>query len=94
MSDPERYYLMLTPDLERALAENEIDLNELVRRAAPNVRLEMGENFVSSADGQKELVTILLASAAVIAALTPSAAHCWASLSYSRKNVGSLSALR
>jgi hypothetical protein len=71
MTNLERYYIILTPDLERTLAENEIDLNELVRQAAPNVPIEMGQDPVASAAGEKELVTILLASAAVIGALTP-----------------------
>ena len=71
MSDFERFYLLLTPDLERVLAEQEIDLNELVRQAAPGARIEMGQNPAAGAAGEKELVTILLASAVVIAALTP-----------------------
>src|SRR5258708_7895667 len=71
MSDRERYHLLLTPDLERLMAEKEVDLNELIRRAAPEVKMEIGQNIAGETEGEKELVTILLASAAVIAALTP-----------------------
>ena len=71
MSDLTQAYLILTPDLERVFADADVDLNDLIRRAAPDVRIEMGENPAAKVAGQKEVVTILIASAAVIGALTP-----------------------
>jgi hypothetical protein len=71
MPDLEPLYLMLTPDLERLLADREIDLNELIRQADPNIRIEMGHNPAAGDTAEKELVTILLASAVVVSALMP-----------------------
>ena len=64
-------FLFLAPDLERFLLKNDLDAAAIVRKCNQQVDVSFGTNPASDVDGQKEPVTIILASAAVIAALTP-----------------------
>jgi hypothetical protein len=65
-------YVLTTPEVRAFLADNETSLAELLRREGVEVEEEAGANPVRREEGStKEPVTILLASAAVIATLTP-----------------------
>lgn len=61
-----------SPEVRELLADNEIDLVELLRAEGLEVsRGSASEGIPGAEDGLKEPVTILLASAVVIASLTP-----------------------
>src|SRR5689334_21612935 len=65
-------YVLTTPEVRAFLAENETSLAELLRKEGVDVEEQAGANPVRREEGStKEPVTILLASAAVIATLTP-----------------------
>jgi hypothetical protein len=77
VTDPERQeeaseltYLRLGPELGRKLAESGVSLRDLAQRA--NIPgLEVGSDPATPADVKAEPITILLGTAAVIAAATP-----------------------
>lgn len=60
--------VFLTPEVERLLIENETDVVTLLRRSGADVSAVPGP---PSGGGEKEPVTILLATAALVATLTP-----------------------
>jgi hypothetical protein len=69
--DQNETFLFLTPEVERFLSENEFDTKQLLQKSGYKVEVRLGQNPAFDSAGKKEPVTILLASAAVIAALTP-----------------------
>jgi hypothetical protein len=74
MSDTERCFVIATDELEKALDRAGTDLNELIRQALPaGHELTAGKNpaYGAETSNEKEVVTIIIASAALIAALTP-----------------------
>jgi hypothetical protein len=74
-----------SPEVEELLADNEIDLVELLRSEGLEVsRGSATEGIPVAEAGLKEPVTILLASAAVIASLTPIISRVISSLSHRR----------
>ena len=73
MSDYDEHFevsFFLDPEIERLLIENETDVPSLLRRKGFDVQQTSGSLAVQST-GQREPVTVLLATAAVIAAMTP-----------------------
>jgi hypothetical protein len=68
----ESKYIILSADVQRLLSENNVGLNDILAQAAlgPN---EVREVFDPATPelGAKEVVTIILASAAAVAVLTP-----------------------
>jgi hypothetical protein len=72
MEDNREVLLYASPEVEELLADNGINLVEVLRREGLEVgRGSVTEGIPSAQSGLKEPVTILLASAAVIASLTP-----------------------
>jgi hypothetical protein len=65
----EETFLFLAPEVERFFSKNEIDINQLLKKSGQKIEIRLGHN--PEKPGAKEPVTILFASAAVIAALTP-----------------------
>jgi hypothetical protein len=63
--------LFLSPEVNRFFSENGFDAQELIQKTNQPVTVHLGENPAFGTSGKKEPVTILLASAAVIAATTP-----------------------
>lgn len=71
MSDLERRFLFLSSEVQQLLDQHETSIEELLRRADSHIKVDIGEDPAKASEGQKEPATILLASAAVIASLTP-----------------------
>ena len=72
MADTVPIYVLTTPEVRALLADNETSLGELLRSEGVEVQEQAGANPVRAEGGSaKEPVTIILASAAVIATLTP-----------------------
>lgn len=71
MFEVERLHVFLSPEVQQVLLDHETDVEELLRKAAFPVKVESGADPALNAMGKKEPATILLASAAVIAAATP-----------------------
>ena len=72
MAETVPIYVLTSPEVQAFLADNGTSLGELLRAEGVPVEERTGPNPVHSEDGaKKEPVTILLASAAVIATITP-----------------------
>src|SRR5437588_13044305 len=72
MADTIEMYVLTTPGVRAFLADNETSISELLRKEGVKVEEQTAPNPVRREEGStKEPVTILLASAAVIATLTP-----------------------
>jgi hypothetical protein len=71
MNSQDEVFLFLSPDVNRFLSQNDIGARELVQKAGLQIGVRLGENPAINNAGEKEPATVLLASAAVIAALTP-----------------------
>jgi hypothetical protein len=68
----ENKYIMLSADVQRLLSENNVGLSDILAQAAlgPNEVREVS-NPATPETGAKEAVTLILASAAAVAVLTP-----------------------
>jgi len=68
----ENKYIILSADVQRLLAENNVGLSDILAQAALDPK-EVREvsNPATPEAGAKETVTLILASAAAVAALTP-----------------------
>ncbi len=64
-------YVFLSREVENYFVENEISVREIIYQSGLNFNLGISQNPASDAIGEKEPATIILASAAVIAAATP-----------------------
>jgi hypothetical protein len=72
MADNVPIYVLTTPEVRAFLADNETSLGELLRSEGVQVQEQAGANPVRAEGGSsKEPVTIILASAALVATLTP-----------------------
>jgi hypothetical protein len=77
--------ILASPEIRELLVDNEVDIVELLRAEGLEVRRGSASEGISDAeDGLKEPVTILLASAAVIASLTPIISRIISSLTHKR----------
>ena len=76
--------VVLAPDVEQLLVENEIDVVDLLRRDGVDVERGTGTRLGTSQSGEKEPVTVLLATSALVVALTPLLSRALASLSRKR----------
>jgi hypothetical protein len=86
MEDQHEVLLFASPEIEEVLADNRVDLVELLQREGLEVsRSMLKEQGLALEPGLKEPVSIILASAAVIAALTPAITRAISALS--RKQV-------
>jgi hypothetical protein len=85
LEDQRELVVYASPEVEELLADNEIDLVELLRSEGLEVsRGSVTEGIPVAEAGLKEPVTILLASAAVIASLTPIISRVISALSHKR----------
>jgi hypothetical protein len=71
MAPQDQVFLFLSPEVDRFLTENGVTTRELLGKANLKVGIQLGDNPASSSAGEKEPATILLASAALVAAATP-----------------------
>jgi hypothetical protein len=71
MSSQDETYLFVTPEFTRFLADNDIGLSDLLRQAGLDAEVRLGKDPATDDAGHKEPATIILASAALIAAATP-----------------------
>jgi hypothetical protein len=71
MGDGERVFVLVSPEVELLLANRGVDLKEMLRESARGIKIEAAIDPSQPVDGKKELLTVLIGSAAVIAALTP-----------------------
>lgn len=71
-NDDERFEVsfFVDPEIERLLIENGTDVPSLLRREGFDVRQSSG-SLAAESTGEREPVTVLLATAAVIVAMTP-----------------------
>lgn len=67
----EATFLMFSDEARRFLAENDIDDRELIARTGQPLGVGRADDPSQQGIGRKELTTVLLASAAVVAAATP-----------------------
>ena len=71
MDDREKIYLSISPDVGKFLADNGFTIAELLAKANLDAELSLGEDPTLAGSGRKDPATIILASAAAIAAATP-----------------------
>ncbi len=71
MEPGSQHYLFLSDDLQKTLAEKEVDLRDLLAETGQPLEIRFGADPAAADAGTKEPATIIVASAAVIAALTP-----------------------
>jgi hypothetical protein len=64
-------YLLLAPEVQAELADNEIGLEDLLSGEGISVSTALADDPTSRTDGKKEPVTVIIATAALIVALTP-----------------------
>ncbi len=64
-------YLFISPELEKFLIDNEISVADMLRETKQEVPIALVDDPATQENRQKEPVTLILASTAVIAALTP-----------------------
>ncbi len=70
--DQEQIYVFLSPEIEALLADNGTNVAELLQSEGLPVQQAFATNpATDTAGGSKEPVTIILATAAVVVALTP-----------------------
>jgi hypothetical protein len=77
-SDQQRVYVYASPEIQKLLENYETDFAELLRREGKTVKQEVARDPVASADdpnASRDVVTVLVASAAVAAVLTPTIRH-------------------
>lgn len=75
--------MFLSRDMQEFLADNQLSLDEMLRRQGADVQIKLGQDPAASSDaGHKEPATIIIASAAVIAALTPLLIKAFETLAY------------
>jgi hypothetical protein len=72
MEGQQEVFVFLSPEIQELLADNQTDLVDLLRQEGVDVRSGFVQDPSSSSDaGHKEPVTVILASAALVLALTP-----------------------
>jgi hypothetical protein len=70
--EPQQVFCFLSPEIEALLAENQTDVVELLRHEGLDVSKGFAQALnLSTESGHKEPVSVIIASAAVIVALTP-----------------------
>jgi hypothetical protein len=75
-------FVLASPEVEDILADNGINFEELLKREGCAVKEHKGQDPVQLGSGEKDVVTIILASAALVAALTPILSKAIQSLTY------------
>ncbi len=67
----QKIFLLPSPELEDLLLDKGLDLRELVSKSVSGVKMALADDPASTERGKKEPLTVLLGTAALIAALTP-----------------------
>lgn len=85
MEDQTQIFFFLSPDIEELLVDNEIDLIELLQQEG----IEVNQDFVKdpttdAKSGHKDVTTVILASAALVLAITPIISKVIAALSHKK----------
>ena len=85
MEDQTQIFLFLSPDIQELLIDNEIDLVELLQKEGIELNKSFGKDPTTDAKfGHKDAVTIILASAALVLAITPIISKVIAALSHKK----------
>lgn len=86
MEPKEELFVFASTEIETILAENQTSLADLLKREGYDVEKAVREDpaSIDSEDKTREITTVLLASAAVIAALTPIVIQVIKSLTYNK----------
>jgi hypothetical protein len=72
METQREVFIFLSPEIQELLADNHVDLVDLLHHEGVNVRRGLGQDPTQIAcSGYKEPATTIIASAAFVAALTP-----------------------
>lgn len=72
VEDQQQVFVYLSPDVQELFADNQTDLVELLQHEGVDVRRGFASDPTASVEsGHKEPATIIIASAALVAALTP-----------------------
>lgn len=84
MESKEELFVFTSPDIEAIFTENETNLADLLKREGCDVEQGFGKDLAkaSSGDSTREIATTILASAALVAALTPIVLKVLQSLTY------------
>jgi len=84
MEQQEEFFLFASPDIEAIFADNGTDIVELLKREGCEVERGVAQDpaKANSGDSTREIATIILASAALVAALTPILLKILQSLTY------------
>jgi hypothetical protein len=71
MSELDRLHVFLSREVQELMLDQETSVGEILRAKGVSVEVAIGDNPAEDARGKKEPATILLASAAVLAVVTP-----------------------
>jgi hypothetical protein len=72
MEVQQEVFVFLSPEIQELLADNQVDLVDLLRQEGIDVQRGFAQDPTNSADaGHKEPVTVIIAAAALVVALTP-----------------------
>lgn len=72
MKDQTQIFLFASPEIEEILINNQIDLVELLQQEGIEVRKEFAKDPATDANsGHKDVTAVILASAALVLAITP-----------------------
>ncbi|MBD1806316.1 hypothetical protein H6F98_12755 [Microcoleus sp. FACHB-SPT15] len=75
-------FVLASPEVEDILADNGINLEDLLKREGCAVKEHKGQDPAKLGSGEKDVAIIILASAALVAALTPILSKAIQSLTY------------
>jgi hypothetical protein len=85
MDEQQRVFLIPSPEVQELLADNELSLVDVLQRDGLAIEHTAAPHPTVGADaGHKEPVTVIFASAALIAALTPTISKIIGALSHKR----------
>jgi hypothetical protein len=83
MEEQTEVYLFISPEVQQLLADNQTDIGKLLREQGVQVETRFAQDPTQTSDtGSRELVTVLIASTAIIAVLTPTITNIINALTY------------
>lgn len=71
MNSPEETFFFIEPELRQVLTRRGVGLTKLLRQSGIDAEVKFRDDPAPESDGEKEPATIILASAALLAAATP-----------------------
>ncbi|NEP80071.1 MAG: hypothetical protein F6K17_15540 [Okeania sp. SIO3C4] len=85
MEDLIPIFILTSPDVKELLADNQIDLVEVLQKEGINVSQEFAQDpTVDPKSGHKDVATVIMASAVLILAITPVLSKVIAALSHKK----------